>query len=133
MTGRDSCRGCIYYRFFSWDKGNKGCHYMLDTGKKRNCPADNCDKHCTDAEIRRIQRDKSKKVKLYSRPNELLRSAMRGSKTTGVKLSEFLGITQVTFSRKLNRALVQGYVVKFTKEEKAKIAKALNFPSTMIE
>lgn len=130
---RASCRGCIYYRHLSAAAGGKGCHYMLDTGKKRDCSADNCDKRLTAVQNRLIQRDKLKKIKLYSRPNKLLRSAMKGSKTTGKKLSGFLGITQVTFSRKLNRALVQGYVAKFTPEEKAKIAKALNIPSTMIE
>lgn len=41
---RPSCRGCIYHRRL-WDHGTpvpKICHYLLDTGKVRPCPASAC-------------------------------------------------------------------------------------------
>ena len=35
----ESCKGCIHWRY----GGNiEFCHYMLDTGIPRNCPAENC-------------------------------------------------------------------------------------------
>lgn len=41
---RKSCRGCVHYRRL-WDHGTPVpmvCHYMLDTGKARPCPAAEC-------------------------------------------------------------------------------------------
>jgi len=35
----ESCRGCYYWR---GAKDSEFCHYMLDTGFPRNCPAENC-------------------------------------------------------------------------------------------
>lgn len=38
---------CMYCRIAGAgsDGSCKVCHYMLDTGEKRNCPADQCDKY----------------------------------------------------------------------------------------
>ena len=41
---RASCQGCIYHRRL-WDHGTpvpKICHYLLDTGNPRPCPAWAC-------------------------------------------------------------------------------------------
>lgn len=40
----DNCKGCIYWRSASDTNGKviKLCHYLLDTGEKRGCPADKC-------------------------------------------------------------------------------------------
>ena len=43
MSNRKTCRGCIFYRPLS--AGHEmACHYMLMTGEKRGCPAENCTK-----------------------------------------------------------------------------------------
>ena len=43
---RTSCKGCGHYRTFSgnYTKGERGCHYLLDTGEPRGCSAENCTK-----------------------------------------------------------------------------------------
>lgn len=35
------CDGCIHYKFLcgTANGGQKNCHYLLDTGKSRGCPA----------------------------------------------------------------------------------------------
>lgn len=40
----DNCKGCIYWRSASDTNGKviKLCHYLLDTGERRGCPADKC-------------------------------------------------------------------------------------------
>ena len=52
-------RDCIYCR----DVGSGGahssyilCHYMLDTGEKRDCPADKCDKYTPKECVKTIKR-----------------------------------------------------------------------------
>lgn len=41
MSNRKTCRGRIFYRPLS--AGHEmACHYMLMTGEKRGCPAENC-------------------------------------------------------------------------------------------
>jgi len=50
---RKSCIGCRHYRSLSgggeWHKANskvaKGCHYLLDTGEPRGCPAAHCTRY----------------------------------------------------------------------------------------
>lgn len=51
---RKSCSGCIYRRGIG-ALGSKYtvCHYLLDTGKPRGCPAERCDKK----RIRRYSHD----------------------------------------------------------------------------
>ncbi|MCD7730293.1 MAG: helix-turn-helix domain-containing protein [Oscillospiraceae bacterium] len=47
MADRASCKGCIYHRSLSGTEHGgcgKGCHYALDTGELRECPAENCNK-----------------------------------------------------------------------------------------
>ena len=39
---RSSCRGCIYRRPLGSHHSFTVCHYFLDTGKPRGCPAENC-------------------------------------------------------------------------------------------
>ena len=34
------CRGCYYRRLFYG--GYTACHYMIDTGKPRGCPPEQC-------------------------------------------------------------------------------------------
>lgn len=43
VNRRTSCRGCIHRRGLG-GKGSKYtvCHYILDTGSPRGCPADRC-------------------------------------------------------------------------------------------
>lgn len=42
---RGTCKGCIYHRQVGGaNRGEYICHYMLDTGKKRGCPAGRCNK-----------------------------------------------------------------------------------------
>ena len=45
---KNSCKGCVHWKTIShcWDL--KACHYYLDTGELRGCPADKCDKKDTD-------------------------------------------------------------------------------------
>lgn len=41
---RKFCEGCIHYRpVAEHSRYNKVCHYILDTGKARTCPAENCE------------------------------------------------------------------------------------------
>ena len=44
---RKSCEGCVHYKPLSNTnpRDNYGCHYMLDTGKSRGCPVDDCVHH----------------------------------------------------------------------------------------
>ena len=44
IANRKSCNGCFYYmKIRGLGQGTtRGCHYMLITGKKRPCPAENC-------------------------------------------------------------------------------------------
>ena len=39
---RASCRGCVHYRGTSTSEFDKCCHYLLDTGERRPCPAESC-------------------------------------------------------------------------------------------
>lgn len=44
----NNCTGCIYYRFLSGSANDaKGCHFMLDTGEKRGCSAEQCTRRIT--------------------------------------------------------------------------------------
>lgn len=48
-----NCKGCIYRRSLrSNNTGQTVCNYLLDTGKVRGCPADNCDKKLTEEDIK---------------------------------------------------------------------------------
>ncbi len=39
------CKGCKHWRSLcGCPGGTKGCHYILDTGEPRGCPADKCTK-----------------------------------------------------------------------------------------
>ena len=43
---RRSCKGCRHYRnLFRNSSAIKACHYILDTGNRRGCPVDNCNKY----------------------------------------------------------------------------------------
>ena len=43
---RKSCKGCVHFQPLSISMPyHKTCFYILDTGKMRGCPADNCDKY----------------------------------------------------------------------------------------
>lgn len=44
------CKGCCYRRNMYF--GLTGCHYMLDTGEKRNCSPEKCDKKRLDPDYR---------------------------------------------------------------------------------
>ena len=39
---RASCKGCVYRRPLGSNGSYTVCHYFLDTGKPRGCPAENC-------------------------------------------------------------------------------------------
>lgn len=42
---RTSCKGCGHYRTIGGNNsGERGCHYLLDTGEPRGCSAENCTK-----------------------------------------------------------------------------------------
>ena len=41
---RKSCIGCIHHKPLH-KNGSRCCHYILDTGLSRDCPAENCDKY----------------------------------------------------------------------------------------
>lgn len=47
---RESCKGCGQHRPVASDKSKYGymCHYILDTGKKRECPPENCTQYTTE-------------------------------------------------------------------------------------
>ena len=38
----ENCRGCKYWRPLGDSGGLHACHFMLDTGVPRNCPAEKC-------------------------------------------------------------------------------------------
>lgn len=40
---RETCKGCKYLKQ-DWSHTGYYCHYMIDTGERRGCPADKCDK-----------------------------------------------------------------------------------------
>lgn len=58
-----SCKGCYYWRpSASYSKKTlKICHYMLDTGEPRNCPAEKCNKKETGYEHNQSPTKKEKK------------------------------------------------------------------------
>ena len=39
------CKGCMHYRPLGGNCDTKYCNYILDTGKSRGCPANNCIHH----------------------------------------------------------------------------------------
>ena len=39
------CKGCMHYRPLGGNCNTKYCNYLLDTGKSRGCPANNCIHH----------------------------------------------------------------------------------------
>lgn len=41
---RRSCKGCIYRRPLGSHPSFTLCHYLIDTGRVRGCPAENCSK-----------------------------------------------------------------------------------------
>lgn len=43
MAERKSCKDCVYFRSYG-NGAPKFCHYMIDTGQRRGCPASKCDK-----------------------------------------------------------------------------------------
>ena len=43
-NARSSCKGCLYRRPIGSNHRYTICHYMIDTGEMRGCPADTCDK-----------------------------------------------------------------------------------------
>lgn len=42
---RETCKGCIYYRPLAHIDADRVCHFMLDTGEKRGCPAAECTRY----------------------------------------------------------------------------------------
>ena len=46
---RKSCKGCVHHRKI--DYFQMACHYMLDTGFPRGCPADKCTKKDTETPL----------------------------------------------------------------------------------
>ena len=44
INRRKSCEGCYYYRGLGDRRSDMCCHYMIDTGMRRGCSAENCDK-----------------------------------------------------------------------------------------
>lgn len=47
-----NCKGCIYrWSLRSNNTGQTVCNYLLDTGKVRGCPVDNCDKKLTEEDV----------------------------------------------------------------------------------
>lgn len=47
---KTSCTGCTYWRRFQGSGENliRACHYLLDTGHMRGCPADHCTRKTTE-------------------------------------------------------------------------------------
>lgn len=43
-NARPSCKGSLYRRPIGRNSRYTICHYMIDTGEMRGCPADKCDK-----------------------------------------------------------------------------------------
>lgn len=39
---RKSCIGCGHHRHLTADENGYACHYILDTGYSRGCPASKC-------------------------------------------------------------------------------------------
>lgn len=58
---RASCKGCIHHRNISGVVGY-GCHYCIDTGELRGCPADKCNKKMTRRKYRALSDSERKKV-----------------------------------------------------------------------
>lgn len=48
----DTCFGCRHWRALSDTSGLYGCHYMLDTGKMRGCPTENCTHYKGDDKVK---------------------------------------------------------------------------------
>lgn len=42
---RETCKGCVHYRVFGGDRHEKCCHYIIDTGEPRGCPAKKCTRY----------------------------------------------------------------------------------------
>ena len=53
----ESCKGCVYWRNIGGDI--RVCHYMLDTGEKRESPAANCNKRKTGSIAKHLQEIKA--------------------------------------------------------------------------
>lgn len=54
---RKSCLGCEYYKNLGTSPGldDLACHYFLETGKLRPCPADKCTVKATQTKRRKKQ------------------------------------------------------------------------------
>ncbi len=42
---RETCKGCVHHRALGSDRHEKCCHYIIDTGEPRGCPAKKCTRY----------------------------------------------------------------------------------------
>lgn len=93
------CKGCRHYRPLSGNCNTKYCNYILDTGKSRGCPANNCIHHTKyhkgeDTMSRVIPQDKIDEIR-----------AMRAQGITVAEIEKLTGVSH-------------GCIIKYTKDMK---------------
>nr|DAR40350.1 MAG TPA: hypothetical protein [Caudoviricetes sp.] len=66
LVNRKTCKGCVYYRPLAThgDKFISYCNYMLDTGQKRNCSPEQCDKYTAQSTTKKHKRKKVSNCKI---------------------------------------------------------------------
>lgn len=47
-----NCEGCYYRRPLAGKEGITACHFSLDTGRLRGCPANHCTQKITEREFK---------------------------------------------------------------------------------
>lgn len=99
------CKGCSHYRPLSGAGHEKYCNYILDTGKSRGCPANNCIHHTKyhkgeDTMSRVIPQDKIDEIR-----------AMRAQGITVAEIEKLTGVSH-------------GCISKYTKDMKNPAAAA---------
>lgn len=57
---RASCNGCIHLRRMAF--AGMACHYILDTGNPRGCPAERCGRKMTRRQYNALSASERKKV-----------------------------------------------------------------------
>ena len=101
-----SCKGCSHYRPLSGAGHEKYCNYILDTGKSRGCPANNCIHH---TKYHKEEDTMSKRVVPQDKIDEV--RAMRAQGITVAEIEKLTGVSH-------------GCISKYTKDMKKPAAAA---------
>ena len=89
-----SCKGCSHYRPLSGAGHEKYCNYILDMGKSRGCPANNCIHH---TKYHKGEDTMSKRVIPQEKIDEV--RAMRAQGITVAEIEKLTGVSHGCISK----------------------------------